>query len=202
MRLFTEHKKRKVMSLDGAWRFLIDPDGVGDEKEYKNGLLEGETVIVPSVWNTESGLLEYEGVAWYEKKFYTEGGFLRFHFGAVMTECSAFLDGVLLGSHYGGFCEFEFISNEVRSGEHSLVVKVDNRFDEHSIPQKGVDWYHYGGITRSVTVEKLEGVCILNHHFRYELSDDMKTAECVPTVVLYNANSCETEAKVTLTLDG
>lgn len=201
-RLFDEHKKRKTMSLDGAWKFLIDPHGVGDEKEYKNGLPEGETVIVPSVWNTESGLLDYEGIAWYEKKFYTEGGCLRFHFGAVMTECFVYLDGILLGSHYGGFCEFDFISSEIGSGEHSLVVKVDNRFDEHSIPQKVVDWYHYGGIIRSVTVEKLEGVCVLGHRFRYELSDDLKTAECTPTVVLFNANPCETEAKVTLNLDG
>lgn len=110
MRLFDEHKKRKRVSLDGAWNFLTDPHGIGDEKGYKNGLPEGETVIVPYVWNTESGLLEYEGIAWYEKKFYTEGGCLRFHFGAVMTECQVFLDGVLLGEHYGGFCEFDLLS--------------------------------------------------------------------------------------------
>ena len=77
MRLFDEHKKRKTMSLDGAWKFLTDPCGIGEEKGYKDGLPEGETVIVPSVWNTESGLLEYEGIAWYEKDFYTEGGCLR-----------------------------------------------------------------------------------------------------------------------------
>ena len=175
---------------------------VGDEKGYKNGLCEGETVIVPSVWNTESGLLEYEGIAWYEKRFYTEGGCLRFCFGAVMTECQVFLDGVLLGEHYGGFCEVDFISPDVERGEHLLVVKVDNRFDDHSIPQKKVDWYHYGGITRSVTVETLEGVCILNHRFRYELSDDLKTAECFSTVTLYNAGSREAETKVALTLEG
>ena len=201
-RLFTEHKKRKTMSLDGAWRFLTDPHAVGDEKGYKNGLPEGETVIVPSVWNTESGLLEYEGIAWYEKKFYSDGGCLRFHFGAVMTECQVFLDGELLGSHYGGFCEFDFVVPDVDRGEHRLTVRVDNRFDAHSIPQKKVDWYHYGGITRSVTVETLEGVCILEHRFRYELSEDLKSAECFSTVTLFNANPCEAETKVGLTLDG
>ncbi len=202
MRLFDEHKKRKSASLDGAWRFLTDSNYVGDEKGYKNGLPEGETVIVPSVWNTESGLLEYEGIAWYEKKFYTEGGCLRFHFGAVMTECQVFLDGAPLGEHYGGFCEFDFIVPDVESGDHRLTVKVDNRFDEHSIPQKKVDWYHYGGITRSVSIETLEGVCILNHRFRYELSDDLNSAECFSTVTLYNANSCKPEANIKLTLDG
>lgn len=202
MRLFDEHRRRRSVSLDGAWRFLTDPHGIGDEKGYKNGLPEGETVIVPSVWNTESGLLEYEGIAWYEKRFYTEGGCLRFHFGAVMTECAVFLDGEPLGEHYGGFCEFDFIVPDVSAGEHLLSVKVDNRFDAHSIPQKKVDWYHYGGITRSVTVETLEGVCILNHRFKYELSDDLKRAECFATITLYNANSCETEAKISLALDG
>jgi hypothetical protein len=45
-RLFNEHKKRKTQSRDGAWNFLTDPQGVGDEKGYKSGLPHGETVIV------------------------------------------------------------------------------------------------------------------------------------------------------------
>lgn len=110
-------------------------------------------MIVPSMWNNEMGLLKYEGTAWYQKKLYTKGGCLRFCFGGVMAVADVWLDGTYLGNHYGGFCQFDFIVNDVASGEHILTVRVDNRFDEHSIPQTHVDWYHYGGITRDIAVK-------------------------------------------------
>lgn len=201
-RIFDEHRVRRVRSLDGAWKFLTDPDCIGDQNGYNLSLPKGDTVMIPSVWNTESGLLKYEGVAWYEKKFYTDGGTLLFNFGAVMNECDVFIDGEKLGYHYGGFCEFEFIARDVSCGMHTLTLKVDNRFDEHSIPQKVVDWYHYGGITRSVSVSTLEGVAILSHRFEYELSDDLKTAVCTPKVTLYNAKKRRAETTVKLSLDG
>ncbi len=83
---------------------------------------------------------------------------MRLNFGAVLTEANVYLDGNHIGYHYGGFSQFDFIVNGVEAGEHTLTVKVDNRFDFNSIPQKRVDWYHYGGITRDVTVEKLSGI--------------------------------------------
>ncbi len=201
-RIFDEHYARRVQCLDGAWKFLTDPQGVGSENGFQSSLPEGETVIVPSVWNTECGLLKYEGIAWYEKNFFCEGGCVLFRFGAVMTECEVFLDGERLGYHYGGFCEFEFIAKDVSRGMHTLTVKVDNRFDEHSIPQKMVDWYHYGGITRSVTAEILEGIAILSHRFDYKLSADLKSAICTPKVTLYNAKKRRAETTLTLSLDG
>ena len=134
------------------------------------------------------GLLDYEGAAWYERSFYSDGGTLRFCFGAVMTYAEVWLDGVKLGSHYGGFCAFEFIARGVIPGMHTLTVMVDNSFDADSIPQKGVDWYHYGGIIRSVTVEALEGISILSNRFEYTLSENMKTADVRVALELYNAS--------------
>lgn len=134
------------------------------------------------------GLLQYEGVAWYQKEFYSKDGTLRFCFGAVMTEAKVYLDGNLLGEHYGGFCEFELIACDVCAGRHTLTVRVDNRFDEHSIPQNKVDWYHYGGAIRSVTVERLVDVCALYQRFEYTLSPDLKSASGRFAVELYNAS--------------
>ncbi|MBQ7915455.1 MAG: beta-glucuronidase [Firmicutes bacterium] len=185
-RLFEEHIKRKVKSLDGAWKFRTDEADCGKEEKWYLGFTGGETVIVPSVWNLQSKLITYEGVAWYEKTFYSEGGDLRMCFGAVMTEADVWLDGEYLGNHYGGFSQFEFIVPGVASGMHHLTVRVDNRFDEQSIPQARLDWYHYGGIIRSVTMETLEGVCILNHRLEYTLAEDLKSARCKFVVDLYH----------------
>jgi beta-glucuronidase len=145
-------------------------------------------------------MLEYEGAVWYEKQFYTEGGTLRFNFGAVMTYAKVYLDGEYLGDHYGGFCRFDFIVRDVTAGAHTLTVKADNSFDEGAIPAQTVDWYHYGGITRDVEVETLCGICVLYQKFDYTLNGD--EAVCKVTLELYNADNEEISDKVSVFLDG
>ena len=202
MRLFSEHNVRRVDSLDGAWRFSADKAGVGDAQGWYSAIPDAQTVVVPSCWNTQMGLLDYEGVCWYERDFYTEGGTLRFFFGAVMTEAKVYLDGTLIGSHYGGFCEFDIIVNGVASGTHRLTVRVDNSFDAQSIPQKVVDWYHYGGITRSVSVEVLKGVCVLYNRFEYELSESLDSARARFAFEVYNASADTASDKIGATVCG
>ncbi len=200
-RLFSEHSVRHIQSLDGAWRFAVDAGDTGIFDAWFCGLPESVHTSVPSVWNMTEGLLTYEGVAWYEKMFYTSGGCLRFVFGAVMTEAVVYLDGNVIGSHYGGFCQFDCIVPSVAPGEHRLTVRVDNRFGAASIPQPEVDWYHYGGITRSVSVEVLEGISVISDRFEYTLSEDMRTAACRVYAELYNAGAASAET-VTVYVDG
>ena len=188
-RLFDEHKLREVKSLDGAWKFRTDEESIGTEAGWSKALPSRDTVIVPSVWNTKWGLLEYEGACWYERSFYTDGGTLRFVFGAVMTEARVYLDGEEIGYHYGGFCQFEIIARDVTAGEHTLTLRVDNSFDAQSIPQATVDWYHYGGIIRPVTLETLKGISILSERVEYELSDDLSALRARFALELYNADN-------------
>ena len=189
MRLFDEHTTRSVQCLDGAWKFVTDPSDRGEALGYTAELPEScETVIVPSVWNTKPGLLEYEGAAWYSRTFYFEGGTLRLSFEGVMTEARVYLDGEEVGSHYGGFTPFSIILREIAEGKHTLTLRVDNRFDEHSIPQAMVDWYHYGGITRSVTAEQLIGLSVLSARAEYSLSPDLRDARIRFIYDLYNAS--------------
>ena len=177
-RFITEHNKRKAVSLDGLWRFITDKEDRGLSLGYPNGLpADAKSTYVPSVFASTPTLLGYEGVCWYEKSVYIEKGSVRLHFGAVMTDCTVYLDGKEIGKHYGGFCEFEFLLEIEQTCEHRLVLSVDNRFDAHSIPQEVVDWYHHGGITRSVTLEYLSGVSVLKNHMHYTLSEDLASAE-------------------------
>lgn len=199
-RLFTDHVVRKVQSLDGIWNFAIDPADVGESENWQQKLPNAEQVTVPSVWNSQLGLLEYEGAAWYEKVFYTEGGCLRFVFDAVMTEADVWLDGKKLGYHYGGFTQFDFIVPAVESGWHTLTVRADIRFDELSIPQEKTDWFHYGGITRSVRVETLQGICVLYNRMEYTLSQDLSRGTGRFVLELYNAQkeACTSTVEVKL----
>ena len=189
-RLFDEHKIRKVIDLGGAWKFSLDPDKKGINEDWQNGLPCGETVIVPSVWNNELGILNFEGCCWYEKKFLTEGGTLLLEFESVMSKATVWLDGNKLGEHYGAFTAFEFIANDVACGEHTLVVCADNRFDQWSFPRRYTDWFNYGGIARDVFAHELKGICVLNCHIKYELNENLTSATISSSLELYNA-SCE-----------
>ena len=188
-RLFDEHIKRKIQNLDGIWDFKLDTENIGKKENWYSGLKDADIIAVPSVWNIEKGLLTYEGSAWYQKTFFSDGGTLKISFGAVMTECEVWFNGELVGKHYGGFCEFDCIVRNVGSGYHSLVVRVDNRFDECAIPKEVVDWFHYGGIIRNVQVEELKGIAILKNRFKYNIDDELTFANCSMSAELYNAEN-------------
>lgn len=188
-RLFNEHAKRKVIDLNGAWLFKLDENKIGENEGWQKGLTDAEMVTVPSCWNNELGLLNYEGIAWYEKKFLTNGGTLRLEFGSVMTKADIWLDGNYIGNHYGAFTQFEFIVNNVSEGEHTLIVRADSTITPDSFPQRYTDWFNYGGIAREVEANELCGISILSNHVEYTLSDDLKNATVKSVLELYNANS-------------
>ena len=201
-RQFNDHIIRQIKSLDGNWNFRIDPEDIGEKESWHQTLPTKENTYVPSVWNTTMGLLEYEGAAWYEKTFYTKGGTLRFVFEAVLTQADIWLDGNKLGNHYGGFCQFELIANAVSTGKHTLTVRADNRFDAQSIPQAHTDWWHYGGISRSVSIEELSGLCPLYNHLHYTLSEDLTNATAHFEAEIYNADDQTLTAPVSFIFDG
>lgn len=197
-RIFTERTKRQITCLDGMWFFKTDAENKGTENGWFNGFTDGEQISVPSVWNTEFGLTEYKGAVWYSKNFYFCGGNLRLNFEAVMTYAEVWLDGKLLGDHYGGYTQFDFYVNNASEGEHNITLRVDNSFNEDSIPQKKVDWYHYGGIIRSVFAEKVDGALVTNTRFDYDLSEDLKLAKCKFTAEVLNTESFEVSSPLTL----
>ncbi len=201
-RTFIRNVKRRVYPLSGAWRYKKDENGIGKENGWYNGLTDAATCDIPSVWNTEFGMLTYCGKVWYEREFYFDGGTARLCFGAVMTECEIWLDGVFVGSHYGGFCEFSVTVRSVSPGMHRLTVLCDNSFDESSIPQIKVDWYHYGGIIRDVDAELLCGICVNNIRVEYELSADLKKLSLCAIADLYNAGDAAATDSVCFKLDG
>lgn len=147
-------------------------------------------------------MLDYEGAVFYEKRFFSDGGCLKLTFDGVLTKAKVFLDGSLLGTHTGGFTGFFFIVPNVSKGWHLLTVIADNRFDAHSIPQKKVDWYHWGGIIRSVRTETLCGMSILSERMEYTLSENLESARARVVMRLYNASNMATTDTIHVELDG
>jgi len=179
VRLFERHKKRHVYTLDGMWKFKTDPERKGmSEKWYERFPEDASDAVVPSCWNNDIGLYEYEGMAWYCRTFLTRSENLNIVFHGVTGFADVYLDGTHLGSHYGGFTPFSFTVTGLTAGEHTIAVCVDNiHNDTDTIPLARVDWYHYGGITRSVEVMELERAWIKDYRIDYVLSDDLKSAK-------------------------
>ena len=168
---------RQTTSLNGPWNVLIDPyqNGYLDyryEPREDGGYAQNRkprtpserieydfdrspTLHVPGDWNTQrDDLLWYEGTVWYERDFdYTlpPGRRLFVYVGAANYDAVAWLNGVELGKHEGGFTPFQFeITDHVRRGPNELVVKVNNERRREAIPTLNTDWWNYGGITRDV----------------------------------------------------
>lgn len=177
--LLQNARGRERTSLDGVWQAVIDPYNRGElgglaaravepgtpsdlaEFSYQNGL----TLEVPGDWNTQDPrLVFYQGSVWYKRNFdwtpqSDERVFL--HFGAANYHASIYLNGLLLGEHEGGFTPFNFdITEDVKSGENLLVVKVDNRRSDDDVPTPMTDWHNYGGLTREVSLIRVPEVHI------------------------------------------
>lgn len=161
---------RHCTSLNGKWKSIPDPTGIGNWREVwkekkpqkKTDFIEysfegGPLLNVPGDFNSQMPELTYlEGTVWYKQTFRhvnTNGKRLFLHFGAVNYLADVFLNGNLIGKHEGGFTPFQFeITDKVKVGENSLVVKVNNQRMSNGIPGTGYDWMNYGGITRDVNL--------------------------------------------------
>ncbi len=174
MRTFSEHQLRQTENLDGPWDFVQDSGNRGlQEKWFERFPHDVRAIFVPSCWNNELSLFDYEGVAWYRKKFQLhKAEHIRLIFHAVLGHADVYLDGRLLGYHYGGYTPFDFILPSMEEGEHELIIRTDSTLDRLTIPTEHVDWFHYGGIIRSVELQRLPDLFIQQLKIDYSLQGD------------------------------
>jgi beta-glucuronidase len=161
---------RHVITLDGAWKAIVDPYATGfgmriyenRKPRDKSDLVEYDfdssgSLNVPGDWNSQrESLLFYEGLVWYRRLFpyYKKPGMRCFlYFGAANYKATVYLNGKKLGEHEGGFTPFNFeVTGVVNDGENFLVVAVDNTRRSDGIPAPNTDWWNYGGLTRDVSL--------------------------------------------------
>jgi beta-glucuronidase len=165
-RLFRTTRVRTQIPLDGFWDFMTDPDNVGETEGYFRRFPRPETKLwIPGTHNVLPRYWQYQGLAWYGRTFEVpRGGTLRIRFGGVFYSARVWLDGEFLGQHDGAYTPFAFVVPITSKGEHTLVVRADNRLGEETIPQAGVDWFPYGGPFRPVYAEIVSSPFIDNFH--------------------------------------
>lgn len=177
-RLFKRSNYAKYFLLDKMWDFVLDPDKCGiEQKWYESFPDNSERIPVPSCWNMDLGKFDYTGTAWYRTDFVTGEDSVYIKFEAVANECDVYIDGKHIGYHYGPFVEFGFLAENIGSGVHELVVRVNNDINfEDTTPHPNTDWYNYGGINRSVEVREIGDIWISDYRIDYNLDVDSKKA--------------------------
>ena len=184
--------------LNGDWNYIVDvqEEGYYDYRmnPMRNGFFinakpqkpedlieydfdKSPTMKIPSDWNTQDEkLFFYEGTVWFKKSFQavpmTECRTLLY-FGAVNYDCHVWVNGKKAGHHVGGFTPFNYdISNLLKKGENTVIVKVDNKRHAEDVPTQIFDWWNYGGITRDVKLVKVPLVYMQDYNLQLSKAAD------------------------------
>jgi beta-glucuronidase len=185
---------RSRTSLDGRWRFIVDPFDVVRRKPrdrrnvWKDQIEQpGQTIIeyewesspeiaVPGDWTTlVPELHHYDGTVYLRRLFDLQAsaiadGRRRFlAFDAVNYRSTVWLNQQDLGGHEGGFTPFCFeVTSVLKAGRNLLVVRADSRHDEESLPSVDFDWHNHGGITRGVWLVDVPATFVRHWSVRLE----------------------------------
>jgi beta-glucuronidase len=147
---------RPVISLDGIWDFAFLGDVAADAVELANILFD-DYMTVPGCFDAAPKYAGKRGlVAYRTSASLSQTGHHRLVFEAVNHWCRVFVNGQLIREKSGGFTRFNVDFNGY-FGTIEIIVLVDNRLDNGCSPLHLAyyDWYHYGGICRSVALHYL-----------------------------------------------
>lgn len=157
LRTFPQHRIRPFLSLNGAWDFLPECD-----RRPASGRLPRtytRQAEIPQVWESFPDLRGYRGVGWYRRRFHLDSpASVRIAFGGVSHNAEVWVDGTSVATHEDAFTPWEAVVRSLPAGDHTVVVRVDNTFGDHSALHLPNDYYTYGGITRPVELQKVPEV--------------------------------------------
>lgn len=197
----------KIMSLNGDWQMIWDTEDAGITNRWYATYPEAtETVTVPHVWERAfDKLLMSQDCAYYFKRFTVEDEkqvtkriFLRFN--RIATHATVWLNGKLLGTHFGAYTPFVLETQKaLKIGEENvLCVRVanmgasnsridlgreskegaDDRFAHPSEMPVGLPWnqYPFGGIYGDVDL--IIGTAAFINHVHVEPDLDQERIAC------------------------
>ena len=150
------------LNLNGIWNFAIDSGKSGESKGWPQNPAElDRTITVPFCPESSlSGIqhTDFMPSVWYHRTLdipdeWTDKRVLL-HFGAVDYHCKTWVNGRLIGQHYGGSSSFTFdITDALASGANHLVVCAndDTRSGDQPSGKQCPDLYsrgcHYTRVT-------------------------------------------------------
>lgn len=147
-----QNDQRNVYDLSGLWDFQLDPNDIGEQAGWTNGLVSPRQIAVPASWNEQfQDTRDYLDAAWYARKFYVPGGwrgqrvFLRI--GSANYAAQVWINGQPVGEHAGGHLPFAFdVTDRVNwGGENLVVIRVEGRLSPTRVPPGNIPGSGIGG---------------------------------------------------------
>lgn len=155
-----EDSGRQIYNFNPGWRFMPgDVSGaetIGfDDSNWEFVNLPHSVALVPA---EASGGRNYQGIAWYRKRFVVpvdaSSKDISLHFEAIMGKQKFFLNGKLVKEHRGGYLPVTINLTDLglEAGDSCLIaVMADNSNDKSyppGKPQYTLDFSYHGGIYR------------------------------------------------------
>lgn len=139
--------REKWQNLNGWWDYCIQSQSLPQPTDFDGKIL---VPFAPeSVLSGVERVLQPEEKLWYQRQFevsHTPEQVVMLHFGAVDFFCQVLVNGIVVGSHWGGFLPFSFdITSALQEGQNLLVVMVQDE-TEAALHQKGKQRLNPGGI--------------------------------------------------------
>ena len=169
-----QNSVRNKLDLSGIWDFKTDPEGVGEQNGWFNGLAESRPIAVPGSWNEQyEDLFNYLGLAWYVKRTYVprswQGQRVFIRVGSANYYGTVYVNGEQVGAHEGGHLPFAFeITNLVKwDDENVIAISVENELKPTRVPSGNMnsaigafasfprttfDFFPFAGIHRPVVL--------------------------------------------------
>lgn len=163
-----------TLSLDGPWEFQPDPDGQGSAQGWASRPPSSRRpCVLPMPWNLfHPELFKYENVVWFFRTVphLPAGDWLLAGEGAN-HRLTAWVDGVPIGSHEGGYLSYSLpLPERKEAGPALLAIAVDNRLGPSTLPPIGADWFNWGGIVRHLELRCRPAIRIADVAVRSEIS--------------------------------
>ena len=157
-----DFERETWQNLNGYWKFKPDSADIGIAENWQNeSVFFDQKILVPFSWASSlSGIkLPKVNVGWYSRTFNHlsvkkwKGKDVYLVFCASDFNTTVWLNGVKIGSHSGGYVPFSFnISKEIKEGENTLVVRVED--EELQNRPSGKQYYgNAKGIWQTVYLE-------------------------------------------------
>ncbi|MBS1999439.1 MAG: glycoside hydrolase family 2 [Cyanobacteria bacterium SZAS LIN-2] len=140
-------RRENWINLDGQWQFAIDHDASFEHDEVPFGATNIIVPFAPETPASQVGDTGFYKAVWYRRNFETpalnKGERLVLHFGAVDWSCDVYVNGLLAGSHEGGYTPFSLDITRLlncNSGEQTVTVRAHDDPHDMSKPRGKQDW--------------------------------------------------------------
>ncbi len=149
---------RTVENFNPGWRYLKGDAPGAEAVQFDDSQWEAAALphTVAITGENACGGRNYQGKAWYRKKFNVqpglESGRVYLYFEAVMGEAQVWVNGTHVAEHFGGYLPFAIdVTDIVKPDGNVVAVMADNSSSPlypPGQPQGRLDFAYHGGIYR------------------------------------------------------